>query len=216
MLNESIELLRKVPKYDRAMEHDLLGQIDLLSDEIAGAADSTGSGRSSKVSTLNQNKNFIEEESPTEKQPIVAPKNVLRPIIHIDEIISENRPKPIKFQIHDDDSPDIDTVKKPKKKAAASRKADCTQKQIISKEMSNVVDLTSPPIKKEVSLPDAMTQQPAKKPEARPTRAKCVAPPNNDDEKLMQPTKTTRKRAEKIEIAETPVTREPRTRRERK
>lgn len=221
MLDESLERLRKVEKFDCAMEHDLLGQIEILTNEMM-MVNSTRSG--SNVSTLNQKKSFIEKESPAKKtqtQPVIATKKVIRPFINIfDEKAPEIRPKPVKFQIHDDESPDADPTKKPTKKVASSRKIR-SQKDVKSEEKS-VVDLTTPPsAKNEISVvessPEPLTQQSAKKQLTRPNRGKCHATSDNGDgEILAKPTRTTRKRAEKIEAENTPVTRAPRSRREHK
>lgn len=219
MLLESLEKLKNVRKYDRAMEHDLLVQIDLLNNEML-ISNATKSG--TQIPTLNHKKSFIDKESPANKtktQPVAATKpqraaavkKMIRPIINLfDETIPELRPKAATFQIHDDESPDTN---KPTKKATNTRKAR-SQKTNKGDETS-VVDLTTPPSKTEISVveasPEPLKQQPAIKPIVRPNRGKCDP---NVEEKLTQPTKTSRRG--KIEIENTAETRTPRTRRERK
>lgn len=222
MLLESVEKLRKVRKHDRAMEHDLLGQIELLNNEMMNASSS------GQLTTLNHKKSFIDKESPAKKakiQPVAATKpqraaavkKLYRPIINLfDETIPELRPKPTTFQIHDDESPETDASKKTTKKATNNRKA--RSQKTIKDDETSVVDLTTPPSKTEIDVveasPEPLKQQPAIKAIGRPNRAKCDANTNNLEEKLTQPTKTTRRG--KIEIENTPVTRTPRPRRERK
>lgn len=209
MLEESVELLRKVQHYDRAVEHDLVGQIELLYSEIM-LSDSTGSN----FSALNS-KSFLNKGSPranSKIQPVAATKAANRPAIHIFEgPATENRPKPVKFQIHDDDSPE--TAQKATKKAKKTR----SQKDIKTDEIS-IVDLTSPTTTKEPSVIEGtpIPESSKPKPVARPNHVKAAAILSGDAEAMVQPTRKTRKRAEKLDEESVPVTRPTRSRRERK
>lgn len=221
MLNESVECLRKVEKYDRAMEHDLLGQIKLLNNEMAMTNLHSGG---SKIPSLNQKKSFIDKESPTEipkNQPIaVAKKTTNRLFINIfEDTVPEIRPKPVKFQIHDDDSPEMVDSKKSTKKKTNNPKV--ASQKVIEDAAKSIVDLTTPPTSKtEISIvessPELVIKKPTIKPCRRPNQRKCGAKSDNDEEISVQPTKITRRRANEIEVENTPVSRAMRPRRERK
>lgn len=220
MLNESIECLKKVEKYDCAMEHDLLGQIKLLNDEMVMANLRSGS---IKIPPLNQKKSFIDKELPKEipkNQPIAAAKKVNRPFLNIfEDTLPEIRPKPVKFQIHDDDSPEMVDSKKPTKKKTNNPKV--PSQKVIKNAEESIVDLTTPPTSKtEISVviesPESVIQKPTIKPCTRPNQRKCGAKLNNDEGILVQPTKITRRRADKTDVENTPVPRAMRPRRERK
>lgn len=220
MLDESVEWLRKAQNYDRAMEHDLLGQIALLNNELMVA----NSANRSKVNALNRKKGFIDQESPAKKtktQPAAAAaaaNKTNRPFINILECtVPDVRWKPPKFQIHDDDSPESEPAKKPTKKATSKARPQKNAKN----EENPIVDLTSPPSKDVIAVsdssPEPSTQKPAIKPTARPIRGKCVPTASSQgEEKSTQPTKTTRRRGDRIEVESAPVTRATRPRRERK
>lgn len=208
ILDESIEPLRKMRYFDQAMEHDLLGQIDLCRRECM----TNSTTATNKIFKLNHKKGFIATESPKKQKnlPTVAVKKANRPFINLeDDDIFVSRPTQIKFHIHDDDTAITNsTAAKPTKTTRKNR----VQKDVNKISDSSVVDLTSPPLSKTVICGDDSSPS---LPKLKSNHANSGVTSKKSDEKLVQPAKATRKRTDKVAVQRSPVeTRITRSRRE--
>lgn len=199
VLNESIEQLRRVQHYDRAMEHDLLAQIELLQREMGATAATAATA--AKPVILNQKKNFAQNVSPlkkTKKQPAAAAVAAAATTPSIN-IFNANgapvRPKPITFQIHDDESPHTEVCKTRVKKVASAKKKD------VKIELKVTNSIPAPMEKSPKNV------EPQAKALSRTNRIRCE-PTDNIDEGV-KATKTTRTRTEKVKTENKPIVTRP-------